>query len=212
MKKLFIGGCPRSGTGATRRLLVNDGRALITGEKSLDAWKLQYNKKSKAEKKKIKYVGDKMPLQYLYDAPVLNKRFNDVKFIFTIRNGYGVIASYLRRPLKKRDYRTISDDIVIKNIRFAENIWIKAFNSIKDLHKVLPKDKYLVLKYEDNCDDIDNMLSKLCDFLEYDTPIVNTMYKPVHLNWEIGLEFWKDIIFSNVSDKFKKLMGEYNSL
>jgi hypothetical protein len=215
MKKsrlLLIGGCPRSGTGALARLLTNDGRAIVTGEKGLTAWKDIFSEKSDIDKSKIQYVGDKMPQQYLLGAETLYKKFPDSKFIFTVRNGYGVIASYLRRPLKKRDYKTIPHDIVVKNIVFAENVWKEAFIKLKSIHKVLPKDKYLVLKYENNCADIDDMLLKLGNFLEYDTPVVNTMYRPVHLNWEKGLEFWRDIIFSNVSNEFKELMQGYNSL
>jgi hypothetical protein len=222
MKRIFIGGCPRSGTGAIRRLLTIDGRALITGEKGEDAWKEAVATKSKSERSKLVYVGDKMPEGYLNRAEELYKQFKNAKFIFTNRNGYGVIASYIRRPLRRHKPEDITEEILVKNIKFAENIWMDSYKKLKNIPDVLPEDKYIILKYEDNCNDIINMLVKLAEFLEYDTPVRNKMfvkkgetlfvYRPIHLDWVKGIEFWKEIILSTVSDEFKNLIKEYEEV
>lgn len=217
-KRLFIGGCPRSGTGAMARLLTLDGRALITQEEGMNAWK---NKLKDVDRSKLIYVGDKMPEGYLSAAAVLYGQFPDVKLIFTNRNGYDVIASYLRRPLKKKHYTEISNTALTNSIKFGEEVWKRNYIRIKNLHSILPTDVYLILRYEDNVSNIDGFLDKLSNFLKYNPVMTNPIvwnknkkdyiphYKPIHVDWSADIPFWKDIILNTVSDQFKEMNKEY---
>ena len=216
-KTLLIGGCPRSGTGAMRRLLTLDGRALITGEEGLTAWK---GKLKNVDQSKLIYVGDKMPEVYLQNVSSLYNRFPDAKFIFTNRSGYDVVASYVRRPLRKKSYKKIQTNSLIKKIKFGEKVWKRNYTKIKNLPNVLPKDSYILLKYEDNISDIGGLLSKLGNFLNYNSPVSNLMrkkgtqnyvpyYRPIHANWSDDIPFWKDTILDTVSNQFKNLCEEY---
>lgn len=208
MRRIIIGGCPRSGTGALANMLTSDGRAIVTLEKGLNAWKERINN---SNRDKLIYVGDKMPEGYLNTAGSLYKQFPDAKFIFTNRNGYGVIASYIRRPLKKCRPEDVPEEKLIERIKAGESVWLKNYKKLKNLHNILPKDKYILLRYEDNCSDLTSMLIKLGNFLEYDTPVKNKNYKPVHLDWVKGIEFWEEILFSTVSNEFKHLVSDYDA-
>ena len=210
MNTIIIGGCPRSGTGALANLLTEDGRAIVTLEKGLDAWKKYFDKKSDFDKSKLIYVGDKMPESYLANADRLYKQFPNAKFIFTNRNGYGVVASYARRPLKRHRAEDIPKENLIRKIKFGEKVWMRNYKKLKNLHNILPRDKYILLRYEDNCNNLTNMLIKLGKFLEYNTQVKNKSYKPTHLDWVKGIEFWEDIILTTVSDEFNYLVNEYD--
>ena len=212
MKNIFIGGCPRSGTNALAHLLTKDGRAIVTLEKGIDAWKKVFEEKSEEAKKKLIYVGDKMPEGYLSNAERLYKQFPEAKFIFTNRNGYGVISSYLRGHLKINGHEGMTKQILLNEIKVAEKLWVENYNKLKNLKNILPEDKYLLLLYENNCADINNMLVKLGEFLEYDSAVNNLIYKPTHLNWVGGIEFWEEIILDSVSNDFKYMNNEYNKL
>lgn len=209
MQKIIIGGCPRSGTGALANLLTFDGRAIVTLERGSEAWKKIYDKKSIAARDKIIYVGDKMPEAHLANAAGLSKQFPDAKFIFTNRNGYGVIASYARRPLRKCKPEDVTKEKLLTRIKLGEQVWLRNYKKLKNLSNVLQKDKYILLRYEDNCNDINMMLTKLGEHLGYDTPVKNKTYRPIHLDWVKGIEFWEEIILSTVSDEFKYLVNEY---
>lgn len=210
---IIIGGCPRSGTGALASLLTKDGRAIVTQENGLGAWKAVFEKKSDVSKEKVVYTGDKMPEGYLNNAGSLYIQFPDAKFLFTNRNGYAVIASYARRPLRKRKPEDISEESLINTIKFGEKVWLRNYKKLKTMSNVLPKDKYIYLKYEDNCSDITGMLAKVGSFLGYDTPVGNDNakpYRPIHLDWVVGIEFWEDIIKTTVSNEFRNLVSEYD--
>ena len=225
--KLIVGGCPRSGTGALASLLTYDGRALVTQEEGLNAWK---NKKIYGkyviDMSTVIYVGDKMPEEYLLNAHNLCKKYPDAKFIFTIRSGHGVIASYIRRQLRPKNKKgkwgkspkDITHDKLLKQIKAAENVWVRNANQILTLPNRMSKNSYLLLKYEDNHKDIDGMLKKLGKFLGYDSPVINTViwhggenkyvsqYRQVHLDWKKNLEFWVDFVLNGRSKEFENVM------
>ena len=216
-KYLIIGGCPRSGTGALAKLLTFDGRALITLEKGMNAWRGQIEG---ADKDRLVYIGDKMPENYLSNAQVLLKERPNARFLFTIRSGYGVMASYIRRAAKKWPANNLPSGNVKTWIKRSEAIWIKSASSILSLKHRLSKDKYLVLRYEDSVTDVDGLLRKLGEFLEYDSPVKNKVvpykgqgisgpfYRSHHLDWTLGVERWLDEIIQDRSDQFKRLMVE----
>ena len=220
MKKIIIGGCPRSGTGALAKLLTFDGRAIVTEELGLNAWKDAIKKRNNTDD--IVYVGDKMPESYICNASRLYKQYPNAKFIFTNRNGYGVVSSYVRRLLRGTNYKDVPDEKLIKMIKFGEVVWLRNYRGLNNIHNILPSNKYILMTYEETTCTLSKSLSKLGEFLEYDGPVKNERvvldkgtrknviyYRPIHTDWVKGLEFWDDAILSQVSDEFKQLVDVY---
>lgn len=212
MKQLLVGGSPRSGTGVMCNLLTKDGRAIITEEMGLSAWKPLYEGLMPEQKERIIYVGDKQPQMFLANW----KRFPDAKFIFTIRSGWGVISSYARRVLRKKTINEVSDEHVIKQTKFGQDTWMTAMNQLEGVKRNMESDRYIIVPYEKACEDVDGLMCQLGNFLGYDTPVNNGMnakgrkwFRPTHLKWKRDIEPWVSIIESEVSDDFRKSVKEY---
>lgn len=146
--------------------------------------------------------GDKGPEHYIHAADRVAKKFPDMKFLFSQRDGRAVIASHIRK------WRTSSTDV-----NLLSKIWIKNTSAILKLKEAMP-DRCKIIMYEESVLNPIPMIEGLSDFLGLDPVIVNGInfknipyYRPVNLNT------WKQEIpnvLEEIHDpKFKELMSLY---
>lgn len=105
----------------------------------------------KQNNNKFKIWGDKTPLNtgyynFIYDV------FPDSKYIGLIRDGRDVINSFFKFK---------------KNIKYAVDKWNESIKDIEKIKKKVPKDKFLLVKYEDLVSEPYNTIENILNFLGF---------------------------------------------
>ena len=143
--------------------------------------------------------GDKCPESYVYNTEKLAEQFPKMKFLFSQRDGRGVIASHVRKPRSS-----------VPNIETGANLWVNTTSKGIDMVKKMP-DRCKIIKYEEAVMDPEPMLADMSDFLGLDTVIVNGInFKNVPYYRPVNLDSWKeeipDVLDKIRNPKFKELM------
>jgi len=152
---------------------------------------------------KATMFGDKSPEAYVSIADTLAVKFPEMKFLFSQRDGRGVIASHLRKPRSS-----------VPNIEACVNLWVRMTSRILELKKRIP-DRCFIINYDEAVINVEPMLEELSNFLSLDPVLINDLnfkglpyYRPTHV------ETWKneipDIMSKIHSSKFNDLMSFYN--
>jgi hypothetical protein len=171
----------------------------------------------------IKIFGDKVPHGYLHNATGLMDEFPDMKFLFTLRDGRGVLESQIRRGKKllekKPNHKFNPRSWQQVDIKIAQNLWIECSGLIKNIMN-RNSSRVLIVKFEDLLSDTENYLKNVADFLELERPLINRPWMVqnnplkrrnyyVHPIDQSNAYLWKENIpnvMDEVSDKFKRYL------
>jgi hypothetical protein len=146
-----------------------------------------------------------------------------MKFLFTLRDGRGVLESQLRRGKKLLEkhpnYTFNPKNWQQVDIKIAQNLGIDCSGMLKN---IMDKDssRVLIVKFEDLLSDTERCLGDIAEFLELERPLVNRPWtvqnnptkKRSHYLLPIeqsNAYLWKENIpnvMDEVSDEFKKYL------
>jgi hypothetical protein len=203
-------------------------RSFSTGVKNLDSIRDLVFLAWPAEKNRLKYLIERNEAIVETVLAIMNKkvfvdtakdglgrlqalrgsRRFDIRGIHLIRDVKGVVASRLRRG--------DSDDV-----RWLANRWVRWNRNRQRVLKTLPKEKYLVVRYEDICLDLQHTLSEIYQFCGVDPSfeVLREKSEPLHLIGnsmrlkplsEIKLdERWKSLLTGDQLNQIKEIAGNY---
>jgi hypothetical protein len=182
---LIVEGCPRSGTTILTKLLNTNEKIAISLE--LNLLRLKLKKKKLVEKyrelfkgkKKIIYLGDKLPLYFFYHKE-LKEKLNDFKIIHISRNPLFVASSF--KKLKENPHLDYNWNHFF-SIKDACILWIFAWNKINEIKN---DPNVFHLKYEDLIEDPKKTFEKISLFLnvenKFDLSLISKNASPMILN------------------------------
>lgn len=152
-------------------------------------------------------VGDKLP-HYINKLDIVNKRFCELYYIFTVRDPRAVIASSLRHHKKSMDEGKAPAHWQFKSPEEACEMWVEFNSSLKHCLEQIHPSRYVLLRYEDCVQNAVRPLMMISALLDYDIEVPNPKgsYYPVHL------ETWKDEIpdvNDHLSEECLKLMEDF---
>lgn len=226
-KEIIITGCPRTGTTALCSLLYHSSRVLITNELALyhpdkeaprkrmrlpldshvkralelKNWsieRLEDFRQGNLSDSTIDVFGDKNP-DYCLNPAMINYFTTNQPcdyYIFTHRNPCAIVASFLRRSAREKDvqatwYSQTAEEAANKAVEYTRN-WTTYF---------YPKvDKKKIVIYEDHCEDVNNLIQELNEFLG----ITLDIHKPERLYYPVNINTWQDYLSPADIDMVKR--------
>jgi hypothetical protein len=96
--------------------------------------------------------GDKTP-GYTRDVHILNELFPDAKYVHLVRDGRDAALSLLRQPWGPSDFLSALEE------------WNEVVGWSRKMCRMLPRDRYLEIRYEDLVNDTEGVLRQITSFL-----------------------------------------------
>ena len=152
--------------------------------------------------KEAKVYGDKMPRAYLRNFEETMQQYRKAKFLITIRDGRGTIASQIRNDKNKHFWAL---DTIEECCTHAEGNWLLAMHNWERMKPMLiERVHYLEIRYEEATTNPEQALREICNFVDIEFKIEDwkkslDYYKPTHL------DAWKE----ELPDMEQKLTNEF---
>ena len=127
-------------------------------ERIINIYKKFSNKKIYIDNSKLYNIGEEL------------SKNKDWGIIILLRNPLGIMWSYKKAGIRKKDYRT------------PESILPFCYNFLQSVKRIQDKKNIIIIKYEDLCNDTDNVIKKLCKFINisYQTKMKNFNRYPIN--------------------------------